>query len=203
MRTESSELSSTIAGRLADKGWAVVTFDDPDRIASDLLMYATLDPRDTRKKHARDVVDWTKAGETFDLIPAQSISFRTETGHMIDDFSRMPLGALGGDLVRDFLGLLPDLPDRGAVSGDLFRYATHQGLGAHRDKFGRWIAILCLEQAEEGGGNALIHDNGQVEFRAVLRPGDMLVFDDDRFQHLVDPLRGSRTVLILITLKGR
>lgn len=193
---------------LRGTGWAITTFPTTGWARGMFESYLEKDPRGAGKMHARDVIEFRReealAGAVSEITASPSIAFVTEQGNVIDDFSRMPMATFGQTLIRALLRLIPqeDLPMKGRMSADYFRYSAGLSLGPHQDKFGRWVMIWCLSNdSAQGGESTLEALDGSPVLRGQLQPGDLLVFDDEKFRHGLTTTQAGRDVIIFITLK--
>lgn len=183
--------------QLIVNGWGLTTLDGFEEFATAYESRLIMDPRAPLKQHARDIIEY-RAGDRH-YAEAASVAHVDGT----DDFSRMQVLDAGREAVEAILGLLPesDMLPSGRMSFDYFRYSPGIGTGLHQDAFGRWIAIWCLRREGTGGDSWLHTLDGHPVMRGALLPGDLLVFDDRRFLHAVQPMNeGVRDVLIAITL---
>jgi hypothetical protein len=154
------------------------------------------DPRGPGKHHARDVITWYGPA----LAEAASIAFTTAAGEVVDDFSRFRL-LDEPDAAFGLLSLVPDRNVKGTMTADYFRYGPGVTIDPHRDGFGEYVVIWCLDRAGDGGVSYLLRD-GEPVVQLALAPGEILVFRDDLFDHGMTEFTGSyRDALIAITLK--
>jgi len=107
----------------------------------------------------------------------------------------------GEQLVRTFLSLVP--PDRrqndGTFGVNLFRTFTNVVSKPHRDNE-EFVILYVLDRAGYGAESYLYHadsDSAEAEptaepvLRHQLNPGEILIFDDERFVHDASPLQPS------------
>ncbi|MDJ0660204.1 MAG: 2OG-Fe dioxygenase family protein [Crocosphaera sp.] len=83
--------------------------------------------------------------------------------------------------------------------------------GFHRDDID-FLAILCVNQSNILGSETQLKDHqGNIVFKKVLNPGEMLLIDDSKLLHYTSPITlknpavnhfGFRDVLIISTAKG-
>ncbi len=194
------------ARQLCEQGWALTTAAElgwpPARDVQDAFSGALVpDPRGPGKQHARDVVTY---GGQQGLIETPSIAFTTDAGEVIDDFSRFDLlgTVFGARVIRSLLALVPG-PHRlesGIVTADYYRYGPGAGSARHRDGFAGYVVIWGLGQDGTGGESFLLREGWPV-LEHSLAAGEVVVFRDELFEHGVQPVTGSRDVLILITVK--
>jgi hypothetical protein len=161
------------------------------------------DPRGPGKLHARDVIDYDRAGASYLAAESGSIAHGN-----VDDFSRLWLleqsAFRGPDLAAHVLALAPPSLRRpaGRMSADYFRYGPGTGSPAHRDEFGDLVVIWVLGRSGAGAESFLTDLHGRDVLRGPLDAGSVLVFRDEMFLHGVTELKdGHRDALIFITLK--
>ena len=170
-------------------------------------------PADRRR--ARDIVGYQWCGGSLRIWEHNTITITDRAGipgkrehnrvWLLDD-----PGA--NELVRTFLSLIP--PDRRQPTGtfgvNLFRTLTDVVSKPHHDDE-EFIFLYVLNRVG-GGAESYLYRPGDVDeagqptadpiFRRQLNPGDILIFEDERFKHgatpLVPPLGGKarRDVLV-------
>lgn len=190
---------------LRRQGYALTTGAElglprPDEFLAAFEERLEQDPRAAEKKHARDVVQY----DGMSLRECDSIAFITDSGQVVDDFSRFRLLDFPG-VAGKFLSLVPSELARssGGMSADYFSYSMGAQVGAHRDGFGDFIIIWVLYRDGSGCENFLVRDSGEPVLSRVLAGDEVLIFRDELFLHGITALAGSRRdVLICITLRN-
>jgi hypothetical protein len=145
------------------------------------------------RKRARDVVYYEWHGDELRLEEYETIVLTNRAGiEGKRDHARIPLleDPQAVELVKTFLTLIP--PERRQLKGtfglNLFRTYTNVVTKPHRDDE-EFIFIYVLNRV---GGGAETHlynlDRTTVELQHQLQPGELIVFDDDRYFHDASPL---------------
>jgi hypothetical protein len=146
------------------------------------------------RKRARDVIyyEWLDADEL------QLEEY--ETIHMMDGgikdglrvYTRVMLldDPQAVDLIKAFLTLVP--PERrrnkGTFGVNLFRTYTNVVVAPHRDD-DEFTLIYVLNRVGDGAKTQLYDVNAATtNFEQQLQPGELIVFDDERFLHNASPL---------------
>jgi hypothetical protein len=201
---------SRIRTSLIYAGWALSSGSKLglDRGKAGSAMGAALeqDPRSMTKLHARDVVSYQRAGSDVLTAEEESIAFTTESGQVIDDFSRVRFLERGGRRVlATVLSLIPeqDVWSAGLMSADYFSYSAGTEVGLHQDKFGRYVAIWCTFRTQDtAGGASLLHSAQGSILNRALAEDELLIFNDGKFTHGFSKLEaGIREALIMIELR--
>lgn len=160
------------------------------------------------RKRARDVIRYKWCGDDLDLTEHGTITI-TDRADIPGkrDHSRVMLleDPRGEKLVRTLLSLMPAnererQPDS-TFGVNLFRTFTNVVSKLHRDNE-QYVITYML--GREGGGaetrlyeRADVTDDGQSAadakpvFRRQLNPGDIIIFDDERFRHGATPLKAA------------
>ena len=157
---------------------------------------------------ARDVVHYEWYGDHVDLQRHDVITITDRAGipgqreHVRVELLKDPDAE---NLVRTFLELVPPhrRRPRGTFGVNLFRTFTNVVTRPHRDNE-EFIILYVLDRVGDGAETYLyrpedVAEDGQPIAEPVLRqqlnPGDIIIFDDKRFQHgatpLVDPVGGQ------------
>ena len=153
------------------------------------------------RQRARDVIRYQWHGADLRLSRHDSITI-TDRADIPGkrEHSRIELleDAQAADLIRAFLQLVP--PDRRHADGtfgvNLFRTFTNVVTKPHHDNE-EFIIIYVIDRAGEGAVTHLylpggVADDGRVTGEPVLEqqlnPGDIIIFDDQRYKHDASPL---------------
>jgi 2OG-Fe dioxygenase len=153
------------------------------------------------RKRARDVIRYGWRDDYFDVTEHDTITITNRAGikgrrdHRRIEFLR-DRGAQ--DMVGAFLSLIPPgLRQAESTFGvNLFRTFTNVVTKPHRDNE-RFVILYVLERVGGGGVSYLyrpedVNDKGEPiaepVFRQQLNPGQILIFDDERFFHGATPL---------------
>jgi hypothetical protein len=143
---------------------------------------------------ARDVVryDWVASGEV-KLTEYSTIAIEGRGDHPgRRDFDRVKVLAdqIVEHWIREVLYLLPDNPDRGSgtFGVNFFRTFTNVVTKPHQDGE-EYIIIYVIDKIGGGARTQLFALSGDTRlFDDELRPGDLIIFRDDRFRHNATPL---------------
>lgn len=115
------------------------------------------------------------------------------------------------EIIRDFLEQCAPLPDGSEVGIHQIRVISERDLvgrpapeGVHVDGFD-YVGIFCVARHNISGGETCLYEakEGEPVYRALLEPGDLLVFDDRSLYHYTTPIfasapqQGRRDVFIL------
>jgi hypothetical protein len=153
------------------------------------------------RKRARDVIRYQWRDDFFDVTEHDTITItdradiKGKRDHRRIEFLR-DRGAQ--DMVGTFLSLVPsDLRQPESTFGmNLFRTFTNVVTKPHRDNE-RFVILYVLERVGGGAVSYLYHpkdvsDEGKPVAKPVLweqlNPGQILIFDDERFFHGATPL---------------
>ena len=161
------------------------------------------------RKRARDVIRYTWRGDDLDLTEYETTTI-TDRADIPGkrDHSRVMLleDPRGEQLARTLLSLLPsrerELQPDSTFGVNLFRTFTNVVSKLHQDKE-KYVITYVLDR--EGGGaetrlyeRADVTDEGQPKAGAQpalchqLNPGEIIIFDDERFRHGATPLEAAR-----------
>jgi hypothetical protein len=155
------------------------------------------------RERARDVIRYDWAGEDkVSLVSHDSVAIAREGRLGPREFSRVEL-VEDEDFAIWTAGILSLVPpesrlERGTFGVNLFRTRTQVVTGQHRDHE-RFIIVYVLAKSGDGAETTLHDDLGEVVQRTTLRPGEFVIFDDERFKHSASPLTGAgarRDVLV-------
>lgn len=163
------------------------------------------------RKRARDVIRYWSRDEYFDVAEHETITITDRAD--IDgkrDHRRIEFlqDREAQDMVGAFLSLVPRhlLAPDSTFGVNLFRTFTDVVTKPHRDKE-RFVILYVLDRVGEGGTSYLyrpeavpddyrpedIPDEGEAVVEPVLwhqlNPGQILIFDDERFLHGATPLK--------------
>ena len=153
------------------------------------------------RKRARDVIRFRRHDEFFDVTEHDTITItdrariKGKRDHRRIEFLR---DREARDMVGAFLSLVPpDLrPSESTFGVNLFRTFTNVVTRPHRDDE-RFVFLYVLDRVGGGGVSYLyrpedVNDEGEPiaepVFREQLNPGQILIFDDERFYHGATPL---------------
>jgi hypothetical protein len=155
------------------------------------------------RKRARDVIRYEWHGDDLDLKEHGTITI-TDRADIPGqrDHSRVMLldNPQGEKLVRALLSLVPaeKRESDGTFGVNLFRTFTNVVSKLHRDDE-QFVITYVLERAG-GGAETSLYERGDVTddgrpiddanpvLRHQLNPGEIIIFDDDRFRHGATPL---------------
>jgi hypothetical protein len=153
------------------------------------------------RQRARDVIRYEWHGEDLHLRRHDSITITNRAGIPGKrEHARVELMKDGQavELLHAFLRLVPPgrrQPD-GTFGVNLFRTFTNVVTKPHHDDE-EFIIIYVIDRIGDGAKTHLYHvddvtDDGRVTGPAVLEqqlnPGDIIIFDDERFKHDASPL---------------
>jgi len=153
------------------------------------------------RKRARDVIVYRWRDDYFDVTEHDTITITNRADiegkrdHRRIEFLR---DREAQNMVGAFLSLVPpDLRSSESTFGvNLFRTFTNVVTKPHRDNE-RFVILYVLERDGGGGVSYLyrpedVNDKGEATaepvFRLQLNPGQILIFDDERFYHGATPL---------------
>jgi 2OG-Fe dioxygenase len=155
------------------------------------------------RKRARDVVRYTWRGDDLDLTEHETITI-TDRADIPGkrDHSRVKLleDQRGKELLRTLLSLVPakERQSEGTFGVNLFQTHTNVVSKLHRDDE-QYVITYVLDR--QGGGavtdlyeSADVTDDGHPTtgakpvLRHQLNPGEIIIFDDERFRHGATPL---------------
>lgn len=154
---------------------------------------------------ARDKVDYFRRDAYHvNMRPSESIALTTPLGlpgnhlHGVRrEFNRVD--ALGNDACRTLLhSVLEGIPYRhrfseGEFALNFFRTSGDVVEGFHRDG-ARYFFVYVLDKTGDGAETQLKHtQSGEIVFRTTLWPGQIVIVDDERYQHYVTPLIDAGT----------
>lgn len=145
------------------------------------------------RKRARDVVHYEWHDGELQLEEYETISIKDRAGikgERIHARVRLLGDPQAVELIKTFLALIP--PDRRQSSGtfgvNLFRTYTNVVTAPHRDDE-EFIFIYVLNRVGGGAETHLYDVKGVIaDFEHQLQPGELIVFDDDRYLHDASPL---------------
>ena len=153
------------------------------------------------RQRARDVIRNQRHGGDLHLIRHESITITDRAGIQGKrEHVRVELleDAQAIDLLHAFLQLVP--PDRrqpdGTFGVNLFRTFTNVVTKPHHDNE-EFIIIYVIDRIGDGANTHLylpgdVAEDGRVTGAAVIKqqlnPGDIIIFEDERFKHDASPL---------------
>jgi hypothetical protein len=152
------------------------------------------------RKRARDVVRYQWRDDGLDLREHKTITITNRAGIPGErDHKRVKVleDPLGEQLVRTFLNLVPldrRRPDS-TFGVNLFRTFTNVVTKPHRDDE-EFVIIYVLDREGDGAESYLYEAGGdsagmQPVFQHQLSPGEILMFDDERFIHDASELKAG------------
>jgi 2OG-Fe dioxygenase len=161
------------------------------------------------RKRARDVIRFQWSGEFFDVTENDAITITDRAGingkrdHRRVEFLR---DGEARNMVGAFLSLVPPhlRPPESTFGVNLFRTFTDVVTKPHRDNE-RFVILYVLDRVGGGAVSYLYRPQDVSEageplaeplLRHQLNPGEILIFDDERFFHGATPLiapPGERT----------
>jgi 2OG-Fe dioxygenase len=173
------------------------------------------------RRRARDVIRYWRRDDDLDLQQHDTIAITDRAGikgcrdHLRVDLLRDPEAV---KMVRTFLNLVPRelrQPD-GTFGVNLFRTFTDVVTTPHRDHE-LFVFLYVLDRVGEGAVSYLyrpedVGDGGEPVAEPVLchqlDPGQILIFDDERFYHgatplIVPPGEAARRDVVVCTLDYR
>ena len=153
------------------------------------------------RKRARDVIRFRWRDDSFDVTEHDTITITDRAGiegkrdHRRIEFLR---DREAQDMVGAFLSLVPpgQRPAEGTFGVNLFRTFTKVVTKPHRDHE-RFVILYMLDRVGGGAVSYLyrpedVPDDGEPVAKPVLwhqlNPGQILIFDDERFYHGATPL---------------
>jgi hypothetical protein len=146
------------------------------------------------RERARDVIHYAQAAAELLLVEHAVTTIADRTYHQGErQYGRVQL--LQDPLFRQWLqaaiDLVPPTPHfaESTLGVNLFRTRGDVVNGPHRDDE-QLVMVYVVDKVGEGGTSTLYTDESDEPFFAyTLVPGQMLVFDDQRFRHSATPLR--------------
>jgi hypothetical protein len=159
--------------------------------------------RPVDRKRARDVIRYRWRGDELDVTEHETITI-TDRAEIPGprDHSRVRLleDSRGEDLIRTLLRLVPagERQSDGTFGVNLFRTFTNVVSKLHRDDE-QYVITYVLDHKGDGAETRLyesadVADDGQPNegakpvLRHQLNPGEIIIFDDERFRHDATPL---------------
>jgi hypothetical protein len=153
------------------------------------------------RDRARDVIRYSWTGDALAVEPFDRITITDRAGIPGErDHARVHLlkDPEAETIIRALLHLVPtqDRQAEGTFGVNLFRTYTNVVTTPHRDKE-RFVILYIIDRIGDGAETYLynadeVTDDGGVHGDAVLRrqlnPGDVMIFDDERFKHGTTPL---------------
>jgi hypothetical protein len=148
-------------------------------------------PKD--RERARDVIYYEWQDGELRLTEYETIIIRDRAGIKGERIHArvMLLGdPQAAELIKAFLSLIP--PDRrqprGTFGVNLFRTYTNVVTAPHRDDE-EFIFIYVLNRVGDGAKTHLYDVEGITgDFEHQLQPGELIVFDDERYRHDASPI---------------
>ncbi len=167
------------------------------------------------RERARDVVLYTWHDGELILDEYETIAIRDRSGikgERIHKRIKLLKDRHARKLVETFLSLVPEgrRQARGTFGINLFRTHTDVVTKPHQDEE-EFIILYVLDRDGDGAESYLYDNDGQGPgvpdgtkpvFRQQLNPGDLMIFEDEKFKHGATPLtppsggRAKRDVLV-------
>jgi hypothetical protein len=150
------------------------------------------------RKRARDVIRYRWREDHLDLREHDTITITDRAG-IVGQRNHRRVELLGdpeaAKMVQALLSLVPPVrrQNEGTLGVNLFRTFTDVVTRPHRD-YEQFVILYVLDRVGEGGESYLYNaaeetpPTGRSVLRHQLDPGEILIFDDERFVHGATPL---------------
>jgi hypothetical protein len=171
---------------------------------NDLVLHHDDGDRPPDRKRARDVIRYRWRDDSIELREHETITITDRAGIPgRRDHARVMLleDPQASQLIRALLRLVPPSQRQleGTLGVNLFRTFTNVVTKPHRDHE-QFIIIYLLERIGGGAETYLYHPDdisaageptGEPFLKHQLRPGEIIIFDDECFMHGATPLEAS------------
>jgi hypothetical protein len=190
---------------LIEHGYAIISETDIDGMAKTrqhMMIYFSRNilkrpgndtPPD--RERARDVIlyEWHPSLGSVRLVESNDVVVRRPNGDR-DEYARVRLleSPIGYQFAATILSLIPACwrQRSGALGVNFLRTFTDVVTKPHQERSGQFIGIWVIDKVGEGAETYLYDyfTPGRLVLKRLLRPGDLIILNDELFLHGAAPL---------------
>ncbi len=191
---------------LVNRGYALISESDVDGLArmrqhmtsyfAEKILKRPTNDTPIDRECARDVIlyEWNDSLDSIRLTESDNVTVRRPNGDR-DEYVRVWLleDSIGYELAATILSIIPVCwrQRSGALGVNLLRTFTDVVTKPHQERFGQFAGIWIIDKFGEGAETYLYDyfTPGKLVFEGALRPGDLIIFNDELFLHGATPLK--------------